>query len=217
MNRLSFSIILLSVIMILVFIGAAQRVLDRMRLTDATAIVLLLLLIISHFLPNIALTSLLSVNLGVLVPIGIVIYLLVTTSPQERFRAGLISIVVAAILWLTDQLLPTLPGQIPYDLDPLYIPGLLAGLISYFATRSRRTAFISAILAIVLNDLAAVLTIWRQPYHSQIVLGGAGVFDALLISGVLAVLIAEGIGEIRERIHRGPARLTDAEDGETDE
>lgn len=58
MNRLSFSIILLSVIMVLVFIGAAQRVLDRMRLTDATAIVLLLLLIISHFLPNIALTSL---------------------------------------------------------------------------------------------------------------------------------------------------------------
>src|SRR5690606_15337613 len=99
---------------ILVFLGAAHRVLDRMRLTDTTAIILLVLLIISHFLPVITITPYLGLNLGALIPLGIIIYLLVTAEKHERIRAAVISLATAAVLWLSDQLLPTLPGQIPF-------------------------------------------------------------------------------------------------------
>ncbi len=42
----------------------------------------------------------------------------------------------------------------------------------------------------------------RSTYIVPITLGGAGIFDAALIAGVFAVLLAEIIGEIRERAER---------------
>ena len=188
MRNLPLSIILLSGMIILVFLGAAHRVLDRMRLTDTTAIILLVLLIISHFLPVITITPYLGLNLGALIPLGIIIYLLVTAEKHERIRAAVISLATAAVLWLSDQLLPTLPGQIPFDLDPLYIPGIAAGLISYFTTKSRRTAFISAVAAVMLNDLFAAISTSLKTYHAQTIIGGGGIFDAL-INGILASLL----------------------------
>lgn len=217
MTQLPFSIIFLSLFILLVYFGFAQRVLDRMRLTDRTAIILLLLLIGAHFLPDLNLTSSLSLNLGALIPLGIIVYLLATTSRMEKIRAIVISIIVTVILWLSDQLLPTIPGSMAFDLDPLYIPGILAGLISYFSTRSRRTAFISAVLSVFLTDLLAVYTISLKTYHARVILGGGGMFDALIINGILAVLIAEVIGEIAERLHRGPAKVNDSEDSDSHE
>ncbi len=212
MSNLPLSVIFLSLIVVSIFLGLAQRTLARMRLKNSTAILLLSLQIIAHFLPTITFTTNLSLHLGALIPLGVVIYLLATTSKSERLRALGITLVITILLWLTDVLLPIEPGIIPFDLDPLYIAGLLAGLICYFLNRSRRSAFISAVLAIVLNDLIALLTISFKTYHSKIIIGGGGVFDALLINGVLAVIIAEFIGEIRERFHRGPAKVQDEGD-----
>ena len=80
MRNLPISIILLSGVIGLIFLGAAQRVLDRMRLTDTEAILLLVLFIVAHFLPVITLTQYLALNLGALIPFAIIIYL---CSPQK--------------------------------------------------------------------------------------------------------------------------------------
>ena len=48
-------------------------------------------------------------------------------------------------------------------------------------------------------------------------LGGAGAYDAVVISGILAVLLSELIGEIAERMargRRGPDREYSIESGE---
>lgn len=37
-------------------------------------------------------------------------------------------------------------------------------------------------------------------------LGGAGVFDAMIISGILGVLLSELVGEVLERMTRGTQR-----------
>jgi hypothetical protein len=39
-----------------------------------------------------------------------------------------------------------------------------------------------------------------------LVLGGAGVFDAMIISGILGVLLSELVGEVLERMARGTQR-----------
>ncbi len=214
MIPLPFSITLLSVVTLLVFLGFAERVLDRMRLDDKTAIVLLAMLIASHFLPAVQITRHIAINLGAFVPLGVALYLLITTSKKERLHALVISVVAALILWLTDRLFSLEPGGFIFDIDPLFIPGILAGLISYITTRSRRSAFIGAVLSVMLVDLLATVNISLDGLPQQIVLGGGGIFDALLINGVLAVGIAEIIGEINERIQRGPAKIKNNEDGE---
>lgn len=217
MINVPFSIILLAAAAVLILLGTAQRVLDRMRLTDTAAVILLGLLIAAHFLPAVPITPNIGIQLGALVPLGVIIYLFATAERHERIRALAISLAAAAVLWLSDQLLPTLPGQLPFDIDPLYVPGVAAGLLSYFTTKSRRTAFISATAAVFLSDLAAILAISLKTYHARTVIGGGGIFDALVINGVLAVLIAEGIGEIIERIHRGKATVAGHEDGDNND
>ncbi|NMA62120.1 MAG: hypothetical protein GX956_09575, partial [Firmicutes bacterium] len=98
MISLPFSVTLLSLLTLLVYLGFGQRVLDRMRLNSSTALLILGLMIIGHFLPTVPLGANLALNLGALVPLGVVLYLLLTTSNQEQQRALLISALTALFI-----------------------------------------------------------------------------------------------------------------------
>lgn len=217
MLRFSTSMILLIVVTVTIYLGLAQRVIDRMRLSHKTALTMLLLLIGAHFLPAVVLFEHLSLRLGAFIPLGICGYLLLTCSKKEQVRALAITATTTTLLLLSDYLLPIEPGTIPYDLDPLYMSGILAGLLAYSFTRSRRSAFIGAVGAVFFSDLFAVLFVTYKGYNSSIILGSGGAFDALMINGIIAVAIAEVIGEVRERIHRGPAKTAIIKDSEKDE
>ena len=87
--------------------------------------------------------------------------------------------------------------QLP--IDPLWLSGIVAGLVGYLAGRSRRSAFIAGVGGVLLSD---VYTLFTSP--SPTMVGGAGVFDQVVIAGVLAVGLAEIVGETRERLGGGP-------------
>lgn len=217
MIQFTAGLIILTLVTLLIYLGLAQRVIDRMRLSHGTALIIMVLLIFAHFLPEISITPTFAIKAGALIPFGIVVYLLVTSSKKECYRALVISLVVSVILLLSDYILPEEPGILKYDIDPLYIPGILSGLISYITTRSRRSAFIGAIISVILSDMVAVIALSLKPDQTQIILGGGGIFDALIVNGIIAVIVAEVIGEIRERIFRGPAQMNLSEDGDEDE
>lgn len=199
MSSLPFSVTLLAIITVLIFLGLGQRILDNMRLTDSAAIVILLLMIAGHFLPSISLSPYLAVNLGGFIPLGVVIYLLVTTSRLEQRRAGLVSVLAALSIILSDRLLPIQPGL----LDPIFSGGIFAGLLATFLGRSRRSAFIAGLLGVFLVDVFNVLQLRFEGIEEQITIGGGGLFSSMVISAFLAVIIAEVIGEIREKIQLG--------------
>ena len=71
--------------------------------------------------------------------------------------------------------------------------------------RSRRAAFICGVLGTVLADTAVALMNWQQGVNTTLVLGGAGAMDTVVISGLLAVLLAELVGEALERMTRADA------------
>ncbi len=199
MSSLPFSITLLAVTTVLIFLGLGQRVLDNMRLTDSTAVIILVLMILGHFLPTISLGPSLAVNLGGFVPIGVAIYLLVTTSKLEQRRALAVTFLTALLILVTDKILPTQPGL----LDPVFSGGIFAGLVATVLGRSRRGAFIAGLLGVFLVDLANVLQLRLQGIDQQITVGSGGLFSSMVVSSFLAVVIAEVIGEIRERILLG--------------
>jgi len=199
MPSLPFSVTLLTLITILIFLGLGQRVLDNMRLRDTTAIIILLLMIAGHFLPTISLGSYLAVNLGGFIPIGVVIYLLLTTSRVEQIRAVAVSLLTAVLTLLSDKLLPLLPGV----LDPVFSGGIFAGLVATFLGRSRRGAFIGGLLGIFLVDMANALQLRLEGIRQQVTIGSGGLFSSMVASSFLAVLITEILGELRERIQPG--------------
>ena len=101
--------------------------------------------------------------------------------------------------------------------DPNYLYGVAGGIIAYLSGRSRRAAFIAGVTGVLIADAIASIEVWSQGIGQTLALGGAGAYDAVAISGILAVLLAELIGEIAERMVRGkrqPDREYSIENGE---
>lgn len=199
---MSVGMILLTVTAVLVFFGAAQRVLDKLYLTDRTALVLIALMFFGTLLPNLTIGSV-SISIGgAVIPTGICFYVLARAdTTQERVRAMLGSLITGAAIYLLSAFMPDEPEAIL--IDPLYVYGLVGGLVGYVLGRSRRGAFICGILGVLWADIAVAVVNRFRGVDQQLVLGGAGVFDASVIAGLLAVLLAEFVGELLERITRG--------------
>lgn len=199
----------LVVVAALVYFGVAQRVLDKMRLSDTQALVFIGLMVAGSFITVPLLSGRTSISLnigGTLVPLGIAIYLLITAdSAYERIRALLAAVVTAAIVFGIAQYTDFDPSSGAF-IDPLWLFSIVSGIVGYLAGRSRRAAFIAGVLGILLTDLVHALRAWMVNLNTTTVLGGAGVFDSMIISGIIAVALAEIVGEARERVTGGPGR-----------
>lgn len=203
----NFGILSLIVVTALVYFGFLHRVLDRMRLKKVEALVILLSMLAAGFLPNIPLILGLSINIGgAIIPMAVAIYLIVTADEAAEKRRALITTgAVAVLVYLTDKILPVEPGALGFDLDPLFVPAVLAAATAYILGRSRRAAFVGGVFGVILTDLIA----WAEnlilyQLHVPIVLGSTGIFGAAVIGGMGAVLLAELVGEILERLQGGP-------------
>jgi len=197
--------IILLAVSVLVFLGLAQRVLDRLQLTDRGALLFIGAMIVGGFLPALPLTRNLSINIGGgIVPLVLVIYLFVKAGTRaEKSRAALAILITTVIVYGVLKIIPVEPAYAML-IDPLYIVALTAGLVGYLSGRSRRSAFMAGVGAIVLSDIVTRLELISSGGRSKLVIGGAGIFDAVLIAGLIALGLAELIGEIRERLAGGP-------------
>ncbi len=203
--RLPLGSIVLIVATILVYFGVAQRLLDRMRLNDRAALLFLGAMFLGSYLPNIPLGNRLAINVGGgLVPIGFAFYLWFTADESsERWRALWATLISTALVYAATVYLPAEPHEI--IIDPTYAFAIIAGLTAYLLGRSRRASFIAGILSIALNDL---IYAFQVSYHRQAgttTIGGAGIFDTIVFSALIAVGLAELIGEAREKMSGGHA------------
>lgn len=215
MTRLPIGMIVLIIVSALIFFGLAQRALDRMKLSDKGALAVIAGLIVGSFItiPIVGGRFPVTVNVGgALVPLGLAIYLLATAgTSKEWIRALFGSVITAAAIFGIGTLIqsgPTVePGGRYAYLDSLWMFPLVAGIVGYLAGRSRRGAFISATLGLVLFDLAHYIWLLNTGAPAgRADIGGAGMFDAIVIGGIFAILLAEIIGEARERMAGGPTK-----------
>ncbi|MBR2718011.1 MAG: DUF1614 domain-containing protein [Clostridia bacterium] len=198
---MSIGMLILTVVAVLVFFGVLQRVLDRMYLTDRMALLLIAAMFAGTLLPNITI-GMVSVNVGgALIPLGVCAYLLIRANEtKERIRALAGSLLTGAAVFGLSILLPDEPETM--FMDPNLIYGIAGGVIAWLLGRSRRAAFICGVVGVILADVVTACINWSKGIDQQLVLGGAGMGDTVVISGVLAVLLTELIGEITERIVR---------------
>lgn len=202
---MTFGMIVLLVLSLLTVFGVGQRVLDRMRLNDKWALGAMFAIFVGGFIPPIPIGNVRIGIGGCLVPLAICIWVLIKAERGvEVFRAILGALLTAAGIWLMGLLLPAEPESI--IIDPNYLYGIAAGIIAYVLGRSRRGAFVSAVLGVLLSDVIVAVVNWSKGIDSLLRLGTGGALDMVVISGLLAVLLAELIGESLERITRGRRR-----------
>ncbi len=213
---MSIGLILLIVVAILILFGVAQRVLDKLRLTDRQALLFVGLIFVGGLIGEIPLGPMLAVNLGgAVVPLILCVYLLIKAGTAwEKWRAVIAALITGAAVWLLGRYFPNEPETMPFDINYLY--GLVAGVVAYIFGRSRRGAFIAGTLGVMLADILQAVINWSQGISQRLVLGGAGAVDVIVISGLVAVLLAELVGELIERMSRGNDKPKDRrfEDGE---
>ncbi|MGI9952873.1 DUF1614 domain-containing protein [Moorellaceae bacterium AZ2] len=204
-------VIVLVIVFLLIYFGLAQRVLDRLYLSDKAALALVAAILVGSFI-NIPLSRgriVSSINVGGgLIPLGLAIYVLYRCGTRREVgRALVAAAVTAGVIFAVNSWL--MRGKEPWDfamnvLDPLYYYPLVAGVTAYLVGRSRRAAFVAAILGVLLLDLIDYLVLAVSGVRGTVAVGGAGVLDVSLLSGIVAVLLAELIGESRERLQGGP-------------
>ena len=201
---MSIGMILLTVLALLILFGVGERVLDRIHLTDRQALFMVAAIFVGGWLPDIEIGRV-SVNIGgALVPLGLCVYLLVRAGTgKERVRALVAAVLTGAAVYLIGRLMPADPIQT--IVDPNYVYGLAAGVIAYLLGRSRRAAFFAGVVGVLLADIAVAALNWSRGIDQTLHLGSAGALDAVVISGLLAVLLAEFIGEAIERMTTGRA------------
>lgn len=196
--------IALLVVSILVYFGVAHRVLDRLRLSDKAALAVIAAIIVGSFI-DIPVTGRVTINLGGIIPVILAIYILVGAGKAyEWIRAIIAAGVTALALFLAARLLGAEPENM--FIDPVYVYPLVAGVVGYLAGRSRRGAFFAAVLGVLSLDVAQYFWLSRVGGPGVVHIGGAGAFDALVLSGILALLLAEVIGEVLERMQGGPRK-----------
>ncbi|MDA8233327.1 MAG: DUF1614 domain-containing protein, partial [Clostridia bacterium] len=146
----------LLIVGVIIYFGLAQRVLDRLRLTDKGAMLIIVLMIIGSYIDIPLTTGRIkgSINVGGgLVPLGLAVYLLAKAGTNwEKFRTLLASAITGGVIYyLGSRVMHGDPGEMV--LDPLYLFPLVAGTVAYLVGRTRRGSFVAAVLGILMLDL----------------------------------------------------------------
>ena len=103
----------------LVVVGAGQRALDRLRLTDRQALLFIGLIVVGGLLPDIRVTPRLTVNAGgALVPLALCAYLWVKAdTAREQARCLAASLVTGAAVFAIGRWLPAEPEAFFWNLN----------------------------------------------------------------------------------------------------
>lgn len=200
---MSLGIILLIITGLLIYFGAAHRVLDKLYLTDTTALFVIVLIIIGSFFEiTLYREPLLTINVGgAVIPLILSIYVLTrANSTKEWIRTILAVFLTAAVIYSLSILFKDF-GHGRDIIDPMYIFAISGGIIAYLLGRSRRGSFIAGTLGFLVFNLFTFFRALSNNITTQVRLGGGGVFDSIVISGIFAVLLAELLGESLERLY----------------
>ena len=108
--------ILLAASAVLVLLGVGQRVLDKMRLSDRAALILIAAMFLGGLIPDVRL-GLVRINIGgALIPLGVCVYLLVSADEAaERVRGILGALITAGVVYLLSRVIPSEPENIILD------------------------------------------------------------------------------------------------------
>jgi len=200
--------ITLIIVAVLIYFGIAQRILDRMRLTDKQVLAYIVFTIVGSYitLPITQGPVEVSINIGgAILPILLVAYLFYRAgSIKERIRAVVASLLAGAVVAIIPRITP-IQEPSGFFMDPTYFYAIVSGLVAYLAGRSRRSAFIAGTMGIIIGDFVHLFNLLNGHIPGRVDIGGAGAFDATVIAGIVAVMIAELVGETRERIQGGPS------------
>lgn len=195
---MSVSLVIVSIIILLILFGVGQRILDQLRLNDKQALIIMIAIAVGLVIPPIYISKYFCFSIGgFLIPFAISVYLLISVGfSRDLLRAVVGTLLVAGIIYGLEWLMPADPEEL--IVDPFIIYGIVAGLVAYLLGRSRRNAFVSAILGISLAQLLQFIINHARGVKSVLGLGVGGAFGTMIIAVIISVAVSEFLGRAFE-------------------
>lgn len=199
---MSVSLWIVLIIIVLIMFGVGQRILDELRLSDKSALIILIAIAIGLVIPPIWIGEYFCFSIGgFLIPLALSIYLLISCGKRDIIRAVIGTILVAGIIYGLEWLLPADPEDVL--IDNMYIYGIVAGVVAYLLGRSRRNAFVSCLFGITLAELVQWIINICMNTKSILGLGVGGVFSTYIVAIIISVAVSEFIGRCVETASGG--------------
>lgn len=192
---MTITLAILTAIIIMLMFGAGQKILDNLRLNDKQAIIVLILIAIGIAIPPIYIGEYFAFSIGgYLIPLALCIYMLISCGwSRDLLRAVIGTILVAGICYGLDWILPSSTAE-DIIVDNTFVYGIVAGIVAYALGRSRRNAFICAVLGVSLSQIIQWVINFALDTPSVLGLGVGGAFGTYVISVLIAVGLAEFLG-----------------------
>ena len=199
---MSVSLWIVLIVIVLIMFGVGQRILDELRLSDKSALIILLAIAVGLVIPPIWIGKYFCFSIGgFLIPLALSIYLLISCGKRDVIRAIIGTILVAGIIYGLEWLLPADPEEVV--IDNMYIYGIVAGVVAYLLGRSRRNAFISCLFGITLAELVQWIINKCMGVNTILGLGVGGVFSTYIVAIIISVAVSEFIGRCVESASGG--------------
>lgn len=195
---MSTSFIILSIIILLVMFGVGQRILDSLRLSDRSALLILFSICIGLIIPPIWIGEYFCFSIGgFLIPLALSVYLLISCGwSRDLVRSIVGTVIVAGLVYALEWVLPANPEEM--IIDNMYVYGVVAGVVAYVLGRSRRNAFISCLFGLTLASVVQWIINFATGTPSILGLGVGGAFGTYIVSIVISVAISEFLGRAFE-------------------
>ncbi len=197
---------LLGILAVVILIGLLNGVFARMGLKKYVALLIVVAIIAGAIIPSIWIGTRFSFSIGgFLIPFLLCIYLMVLAARHgELWRCILAELVSAAAVFVVIYFIPVTTTALSIMLA--IAVGLLSGAIGYLIARSSRAAFASAVMGIILAEVAVFVINSIRGLTPTLSLGIGGMFSAIIISGITAVVLAEAIGAVKEGSEKAERR-----------
>ena len=195
---MSVSLIVISILILLIMFGAGQKILDNMRLSDKEALIVLIAICIGLLIPPIWIGPYFCFSIGgFLIPFAIVVYLIFSCGwSRDLVRIVFGTLIIGGLIYGLQWILPADPENVV--IDNMYIYGIVAGVIAYIMGRSRRNAFVSCLLGLVLADLVQWIYNLVAGTPSILGLGVGGAFSSYIVAIIISVALCEFLGRCFE-------------------
>ena len=204
---------ILGILAILTVIGVLNRVYAQMNVRPGVAFLLYMGAITGIILPAIVIVPMFSFSIGgVLIPFGVALALMIVAIMRgEVWRCVLGGLATAFAVFFLMYFIPL--NSVAMTIVSAVIIGSVAGAVGYLIGRSRRAAFVSAVMGLYLAQTAVFVVNVIRGIHTPLNLGTGWVFSSVVLAGIGAAALAElalfmAAGYAREKRQAVPGTKT---------
>lgn len=196
---MTIGLIVLGVLAVLLFFGAAEKYFERLGLTSWLSFLLILALIIGAVMPEIDGGAFVMTVGGFIVPLIVMTVLFVFAAKSgDGLRAVLSALCVTAVTTLFRLLFGV--DTFAAVLTSSLLIGFVGGAVAYLCAGSRVGLLAGAMGGCILGDVLSASLLRGLFGLETYTLGGYGIFDALVVASVSGLLFCEVVEIVRRAL-----------------